>query len=239
MSVPVLRKCKCGFERLMKKLPRDHCRKCRPIKGGQPRKVVRVKVENKTVEITTKHPLYMRFHHIKERCYNPSANDKPYYKNIKVCEEWLRNPALFYRWAFYNGWKRELVIDRIDSDKDYSPNNCQFISATENTKKAHLRRRPHTMSSQEIKIRKLLKSSSLKLKAIAVYLKLPYNRVLYVNTKINKEILMPVAPRSNDKAKKIAYDILGTPANMEKKKKTKKQKKTKKRLLLEETALSR
>lgn len=53
---------------------------------------------------------------------------------------------------------------------------------------------------------------------------------------------MPAAPRSNEKAKKIAYRILGTPANMSDanvKKKTRKQKKTDDRLLFEETVLSR
>lgn len=36
---------------------------------------------------------------------------------------------------------------------------------------------------------------------------------------------MPVAPRPNKKATKIAFDILGTPPNMVKRRKSKKRKK--------------
>ena len=184
----VYKVCKnCGNLRADVKNPKKHCGKCRPTKGGQPRKVVIIKVEGKMVEVTTKHPLYMRFHHIKERCYNPSVNDKPYYENINVCKEWLMDPGLFYKWAINNGWKPELVIDRIDSEKDYSSKNCQFISALENTKKAHLRRRPYKMSLREIKIRKLIKSKSLLLKEIAKLLGITYHCVLYVHKKLKKE----------------------------------------------------
>ena len=46
---------------------------------------------------------------------------------------------------------------------------------------------------------------------------------------------MPVMPRSNKKATKIAFDILGTPANYLEKK-TARQKKIDRRLLFHDTA---
>lgn len=84
------------------------------------------------------HPLYRLWYLIKTRCYNSSPHNFPYYqgKGIKVCDEWLNNVMNFYNWAISNGWKKGLSIDRIDSSKDYCPENCRFISLSENSKKS-------------------------------------------------------------------------------------------------------
>ena len=79
------------------------------------------------------------------RCYN--SKRKSYYlyggRGIKVCDEWLgSNPkgfSNFYNWAIANGYKEEklsngrnkLTLDRIDNDKNYSPNNCRWITNAE------------------------------------------------------------------------------------------------------------
>ena len=52
-------------------------------------------------------------------------------KGIKVCEEWKNNSESFYIWALNNGYSDKLTIDRIDNDKGYSPDNCRWISHTE------------------------------------------------------------------------------------------------------------
>ena len=87
-----------------------------------------------------RHPLYRVWSNIKQRCYNASKHNFPFYqgKGIKMCDEWFNNAALFYNWAINNGWEKGLSIDRIDSSKDYCPENCQFISLSENSKKAQL-----------------------------------------------------------------------------------------------------
>lgn len=75
-----------------------------------------------------------RYHHIKSRCYN--VNDKRYDRyggrGIKMCDEWLNDFYLFMSWALENGYKKELAIDRIDNDGDYSPDNCHFVTVAEN-----------------------------------------------------------------------------------------------------------
>jgi hypothetical protein len=38
----------------------------------------------------------------------------------------------FYTWAMVNGYKDGLEIDRIDGNKDYSPDNCRFVTHTKN-----------------------------------------------------------------------------------------------------------
>jgi hypothetical protein len=94
----------------------------------------------KVHEISIKHPLYRLRYTILTRCYNAAPNDFPYYqgKGIKVCDEWKLNPSMFYQWCLDNNWKVGLALDRIDSSKDYSPDNCQFLGKSENLVKMHI-----------------------------------------------------------------------------------------------------
>lgn len=104
------------------------------------------KSNNKTLNILntthglSKHPLFRRWMNIKQRCYNEKHPFFKYYgfKGIVMCEEWKNNFKAFFDWCINNSWKKELVIDRIDSNSNYEPNNCQFLTPSENTKKANL-----------------------------------------------------------------------------------------------------
>lgn len=104
-------------------------------------KKLNCKIESKgiTHEITPKHPVYRLRYVVMTRCYNASKRDYPYYqsKGIKLCQEWLTNPESFFKWCFDNNWEIGLALDRKDSTKDYSPDNCQFISKSLNLKKMH------------------------------------------------------------------------------------------------------
>lgn len=79
-------------------------------------------------------PLYRKWASIKTRCYNPSTKDYPNYgaRGIKVCDEWLDSFPAFRDWCLENGWKRGLQLDRKDNDGDYSPDNCHFVTVTQN-----------------------------------------------------------------------------------------------------------
>lgn len=83
------------------------------------------------------HPLYPIWGSMKQRCYNKLHKSYQYYgaKGISVCDEWRYNVKLFIEWCLANGWKKELQIDRIDNNKGYSPNNCQFLTPSENALK--------------------------------------------------------------------------------------------------------
>lgn len=76
------------------------------------------------------------FNGMKSRCYN--QNDKSYRwygnKGIKICNEWIDNPKSFEDWALSNGYTDGLTIDRINEDKDYCPENCRWITRSDNTK---------------------------------------------------------------------------------------------------------
>lgn len=80
------------------------------------------------------HPLYTRWRGIKHRCYNPKHRRYKYYggKGITMCKEWVNDFKAFYDWSMSNGYSKELEIDRKEVDKGYSPENCRYITKTEN-----------------------------------------------------------------------------------------------------------
>ena len=41
----------------------------------------------------------------------------------------------FKDWSLSNGYNDSLTIDRINSDNNYEPNNCQWITQKENNRK--------------------------------------------------------------------------------------------------------
>lgn len=77
--------------------------------------------------------IYKIWYGMKGRCYTKSNTCYPRYgaKGITVCKEWLDDPEAFIKWALANGYKKGLSIDRIDGTKGYSPDNCRFITQSE------------------------------------------------------------------------------------------------------------
>lgn len=79
---------------------------------------------------------------MRNRCRNPKINGYKYWggKGIKVCEQWqVYEP--FRDWALANGYAANLTIDRVKSDLNYEPDNCEWVTAEENS-----RRRWHSVS---------------------------------------------------------------------------------------------
>lgn len=81
--------------------------------------------------------LYRIWQCMLNRCRNKKRDDYRAYggRGISVCEEWHQFPA-FYAWAIANGYADNLTIDRKEVDGNYEPSNCQWITNSENAKKA-------------------------------------------------------------------------------------------------------
>lgn len=80
-------------------------------------------------------PLFNVLHCMHYRCENENHPQYKDYggKGITVCDEWsMDNAEAFISWAIENGWKQGLEIDRIDNTKGYSPDNCRFVTRSEN-----------------------------------------------------------------------------------------------------------
>lgn len=84
-----------------------------------------------------KHGMYgTRLYHIwnglNGRCNNPNNKDYANYggRGISVCDEW-REAQNFFDWAIDNGYSHELSLDRINTNGDYCPNNCRWITVNE------------------------------------------------------------------------------------------------------------
>ena len=119
-------RCECGREKIvqggsLRNGSSRMCRHCGPIKHG-----------------LTGTKLYKIWKGIIARCEN--LNDIGYKRyggrGISVCPEWRNDPAAFINWALANGYKEGLTIDRVDNNGGYGPDNCQFITRSENTSKA-------------------------------------------------------------------------------------------------------
>jgi len=77
-------------------------------------------------------PIYRMWRDMLNRCHHPSRQSWKYYggRGIKVCNEW-KDAGEFFNWAFKNEYYSGASIERIDVDGDYEPNNCKFITKSE------------------------------------------------------------------------------------------------------------
>ena len=107
-------------------------------------------------EALSKTRLYSIWKNMKYRCYN--CKDRKYAnyggRGITVCDEWKNSFQAFAEWALNNGYDdppmdadkkwisiNALTLDRVDSDKGYSPDNCRWVTFQDNRrnrKKEHL-----------------------------------------------------------------------------------------------------
>lgn len=134
-------KCECGKETIVfaENLLSGHTKSCGCLK----KEIIEAGAH--TTHGLSKTRIYRIWKGMRKRCKNP--NDSNYHKyggrGIKVCSEWDSDFLSFYYWAMENGYDDSLSIDRIDNNKGYSPDNCQWSSEA---RQANNRRSNHLVT---------------------------------------------------------------------------------------------
>lgn len=79
--------------------------------------------------------LYSIWKQMRIRCYCVTNPTYRFYgaRGIGICEEW-NDFSVFRDWALANGYRDDLTIERENADKDYSPDNCCWITRSKNSK---------------------------------------------------------------------------------------------------------
>ena len=83
-----------------------------------------------------RHLLYVAWSDMVQRCTNLKNSNYTTYggRGITIYDEWRASPEAFIVWALENGWQKGLVLDRIDNDGNYCPENCRYITIAQNNR---------------------------------------------------------------------------------------------------------
>jgi hypothetical protein len=71
------------------------------------------------------------YRHMIGRCYDPSEAGYPNYggRGIEVCLRWRQSASAFYK--DMGPPPEDMVLDRRDNNKGYSPSNCRWVTQAE------------------------------------------------------------------------------------------------------------
>jgi len=121
--------CKCG---VIKNYP------LRFLKTGNTKSCGCVRREkllaSKVTHNLSKHPLYSVYQDMKRRCYDEKCEAFKNYgaRGIKVCDDWLINVKAFCDWGMANGYQKGVALDRKETNGNYEPSNCRFVTQAVN-----------------------------------------------------------------------------------------------------------
>ncbi|MES1993150.1 MAG: hypothetical protein V4457_05990 [Pseudomonadota bacterium] len=128
-------RCECGkdFSTSGKQLRNGDTRSCGCWHSEQAAELCR---SRETTHGGSRTRLYRIWAHMKDRCLNAQSDAFEWYggKGVFVCEAWLDFPT-FRDWAIANGYADGLTVDRMDSDGPYAPDNCEWVTRSENTRR--------------------------------------------------------------------------------------------------------
>lgn len=119
--------CECGNKVVktsyaLRKYKNPKCRECAIKEIGN---------KNRKYIIAYK-SLHERYTNMKTRCYYQKCKSFKDYggRGIIICDEWLgKNGYInFQKWALQNHFNPKLSLDRINTNGNYEPSNCRFVT---------------------------------------------------------------------------------------------------------------
>jgi hypothetical protein len=124
-------RCDCGKEYLASHSTLQKAKGCKECSGnGDHRKYGDRKMEG--------YHLYNIWTGMRRRCNPRNINahtERWAGRGIKVCPAW-NDFVLFEKWSLSHGYALGLSLDRINNDGDYEPSNCEWVTRSENSKRA-------------------------------------------------------------------------------------------------------
>ena len=144
-------------------------------------------IEASTTHGLVHHPLYGKWCAMKDRCNRPANKKYALYggRGIKVCDEWQHDFKAFYDWSISHGWEKGLEIDRIDTDGNYCPSNCRYVSHKFNTNN---KRNNHTV---EYNGEKMSLTQSIEKSGCGLKYSIVFERIHKLGYSIEKALTMP------------------------------------------------
>lgn len=164
-------KCECGnfCEVTTNKLKSGHTKSCGCLRRKSKTKYDKNNPNHKR--------LYGIWKGIKTRCFNQNSTEYFDYggRGITMCDEWRNSFQSFYDWSIENGYVNNLTIDRKDTNGNYEPSNCRWV----------------TMKVQSNNTRKNLlfqiNGKTLTMANISEEYCIPYQKLWHMNRKLGKE----------------------------------------------------
>jgi hypothetical protein len=88
---------------------------------------------------STPRRLYNIWTGMHSRCYdkNCSCYDRYGGRGIRICPEWRNDYPKFRDWSLSHGYSSDLSIDRINTNGDYSPDNCRWADVITQANNKH------------------------------------------------------------------------------------------------------
>lgn len=121
-------RCDCGNEVVVSEhnLKRNNTKSC-----GCYKRDAQMKAHYKHGNCCTR--LYRVWSNMRSRCDRKSNDNYEWYggRGISYEEKW-KDFSSFMKWAMANGYNDSLELDRIDTNGNYTPENCRFITHQEN-----------------------------------------------------------------------------------------------------------